>query len=63
MFAKSLQMQLVVGAIKRLEILKNEPQHREKLYWGVGVRSPQNNINTHKSYTVAWVFALSLKHI
>ena len=35
MFAKSLQMQLVVGAIKRLEILKNEPQHREKLWKNV----------------------------
>ena len=35
MFAKSLQMQLVVGAIKRLEILKNEPRHREKLWKNV----------------------------
>ena len=34
-FAKSLQMQLVIGAIKRLEILKNEPQHREKLWKNV----------------------------
>tara|TARA_B100000963_G_scaffold276915_1_gene245231 strand:- start:7629 stop:8879 length:1251 start_codon:yes stop_codon:yes gene_type:complete len=32
MFAKSLQMQLVVGAIKRLEILKNEPVHKQKLW-------------------------------
>ena len=36
-FAKSLQMQLVIGAIKRLEILKNEPQHREKLWKNVKV--------------------------
>ena len=35
MFAKSLQMQLVIGAIKRLEIIKNEPQHREKLWKNV----------------------------
>jgi len=34
-FAKSLQMQLVIGAIKRLEILKNEPEHREKLWKNV----------------------------
>ena len=34
-FAKSLQMQLVLGAIKRLEILKNEPEHREKLWKNV----------------------------
>ncbi len=32
MFAKSLQMQLVVGAIKRLEILRNEPVHKKKLW-------------------------------
>ena len=32
MFAKSLQMQLVVGALKRLEILRNEPNHKAKLW-------------------------------
>ena len=32
MFAKSLQMQLVIGAIKRLEILRNEPVHKQKLW-------------------------------
>ena len=32
MFAKSLQMQLVVGAIKRWEILRNEPVHKQKLW-------------------------------
>ena len=31
MFAKSLQMQLVVGAIKRIEILRNDPVHKQKL--------------------------------
>lgn len=33
-FAKSLPMPMVVGALKRLEILRNEPQLREKL-WNV----------------------------
>lgn len=32
MFAKSLQMQLVIGALKRLEILRNEPNHKAKLW-------------------------------
>jgi glycine C-acetyltransferase len=31
-FAKSLPMPMVVGALKRLEMLRNEPQHREKLW-------------------------------
>jgi len=31
-FAKSLPMPMVIGALKRLEMLKNEPQHREKLW-------------------------------
>jgi len=31
-FAKSLPMPMVMGALKRLEILRNEPQHREKLW-------------------------------
>lgn len=31
-FAKSLPMPMVIGALKRLELLKNEPQHREKLW-------------------------------
>ena len=37
MFAKSLQMQLVVGAIKRLEILRNEPVHKQKLWDNVNM--------------------------
>jgi glycine C-acetyltransferase len=32
MFAKSLQMQLVVGALKRLEMLKTMPELKEKLW-------------------------------
>ena len=35
MFAKSLQMQLVAGALKRLELLKNTPQLRENLWKNV----------------------------
>jgi len=31
-FAKSLPMPMVIGAMKRLEMLKNEPEHREKLW-------------------------------
>jgi glycine C-acetyltransferase len=31
-FAKSLPMPIVVGAIKRLEMLRNEPEHMEKLW-------------------------------
>lgn len=32
MFAKSLQMQLVIGALKRLEMLKTMPELKEKLW-------------------------------
>ena len=35
MFAKSLQMQLVVGALKRLELLRSKPELREKLWRNV----------------------------
>jgi len=31
-FAKSLPMPMVIGALKRLELLKTQPQHREKLW-------------------------------
>lgn len=31
-FAKSLPMPLVVGAIKRLEMMRDEPEHRDKLW-------------------------------
>lgn len=31
-FAKSLPMPMVIGAMKRLEILQDEPQHRENLW-------------------------------
>lgn len=31
-FAKSLPMPMVIGALKRLEILQNEPQHKERLW-------------------------------
>ena len=32
MFAKSLQMQLVVGALKRLDMLRSDKSHKEKLW-------------------------------
>lgn len=35
MFAKSLQMQLVVGALKRLDMLRSMPELREKLWANV----------------------------
>jgi glycine C-acetyltransferase len=31
-YAKSLPVAMTIGALKRLEIIKNEPQHREKLW-------------------------------
>ncbi len=31
-FAKSLPMPMVIGALKRLELLQNEPQHKENLW-------------------------------
>jgi len=31
-YAKSLPVAMTIGALKRLEILKNEPQHKEKLW-------------------------------
>lgn len=31
-YAKSLPVAMTIGAIKRLEILRNEPQHRQKLW-------------------------------
>ena len=31
-YAKSLPMPMVIGSIKRLEMLKNEPEHKEKLW-------------------------------
>ncbi len=31
-FAKSLPMPMVLGALKRLDLLRNEPKHREKLW-------------------------------
>jgi len=37
MFAKSLQMQLVVGARKRLHLLKTKPELREKLWSNVNL--------------------------
>ena len=54
MFAKSLQMQLVVGARKRLQLLKTKPELREKLWSNVnllqnGLRERGFDIGTTKS--------------
>jgi len=35
-FAKSLPMPMVIGALKRLEILRNEPWHKDKL-WEIAI--------------------------
>ncbi len=42
MFAKSLQMQLVVGALKRLDMIRTMPELREKLW--ENVRALQNGL-------------------
>ena len=54
MFAKSLQMQLVVGARKRLQLLKTKPELRKKLWSNVnllqnGLRERGFDIGTTKS--------------
>ena len=54
MFAKSLQMQLVVGARKRLHLLKTKPELREKLWSNVnllqnGLKERGFDIGTTKS--------------
>ncbi len=41
-FAKSLPMAMVLGALKSLELLRNQPEHREKL-WNI-VRALQNGL-------------------
>ena len=37
MFAKSLQMQLVIGALKRLELIKTRPEFKQKLWENVNI--------------------------
>jgi glycine C-acetyltransferase len=54
MFAKSLQMQLVIGALKRLEMLKTMPELKEKLWENVnalqnGLKSRGFDIGTTQS--------------
>ena len=41
-FAKSLPMPMVIGALKRLQMLREEPEHREKL-WTI-VNALQNGL-------------------
>ena len=45
MFAKSLQMQLVIGALKRLEMLKTMPELKAKLW--ENVRALQDGLKEH----------------
>lgn len=53
-FAKSLPMPLVIGALKRLELLKNEPEHKDNLWKIVnalqsGLKEQGFDIGTTKS--------------
>ncbi|MCU0370598.1 MAG: aminotransferase class I/II-fold pyridoxal phosphate-dependent enzyme, partial [Bacteroidales bacterium] len=53
-YAKSLPVAMTIGALKRLEILRNEPQHREKLWTIVnalqaGLRAKGFNIGKTES--------------
>ncbi|WP_323756657.1 aminotransferase class I/II-fold pyridoxal phosphate-dependent enzyme [Roseivirga sp.] len=53
-FAKSLPMPFVIGGLKRLEIIKTQPQHKEKLWKIVdalqgGLRAKGFSIGTTKS--------------
>ena len=53
-FAKSLQLQLVIGALKRLELLKTKPEIREKLWTNVkalqsGLKSQNFDLGTTQS--------------
>jgi len=59
-YAKSLPVAMTIGALKRLEILKNEPEHREKLWTVVnalqkGLREKGFNIG-HTESPVTPVF-------
>ena len=44
MFAKSLQIQLVIGALKRLELLQTKPELKDKLWENVKVLMLQSEI-------------------
>ena len=53
-FAKSLPMPLVIGALKRLELIRNHPEYRESLWTIVralqsGLREKGFNIGTTES--------------
>lgn len=64
-FAKTLPMPLVVGAIKRLELLKNEPEHKDNLWKVVnalqsGLKEQGFNIGTTQSPVTPVLFKGSL---
>jgi len=53
-FAKSLPMPLVIGALKRLELIRNHPEYRENLWTivralQIGLREKGFNIGTTQS--------------
>ena len=53
-FAKSLQIQLVIGALKRLELLRTRPEIKEKLWTNVkalqsGLKNQDFNLGTTQS--------------
>lgn len=61
-YAKSLPVAMTIGALKRLEILRNEPQHREKLWTVVnalqkGLRENGFNIGKTESPVTPVYFA------
>jgi glycine C-acetyltransferase len=61
-YAKSLPVAMTIGALKRLEILRNEPQHREKLWTIVnalqkGLRDKGFNIGNTESPVTPVFFA------
>lgn len=61
-YAKSLPVAMTIGALKRLELLRNEPQHREKLWTVVnalqkGLREKGFNIGKTESPVTPVYFA------
>ncbi len=61
-YAKSLPVAMTIGALKRLEILRNEPQHKEKLWTIVnalqkGLREGGFNIGKTKSPVTPVLFS------
>ncbi len=65
MFAKSLQMQLVVGALKRLDMLRTMPELKEKLWENVnalqsGLKARGFDIRNHTKLCNSCLFKGSI---